>query len=93
MNLNVKFNGMPILYKTLNRKKELQIEFPGTTLRELIDWLVARFGPPIRKALLDGNDDIDVEIRVVLNNGTYLTEGRMDTPLKDGDTLAFMSAS
>jgi hypothetical protein len=93
MKVNVKFNGVPILYKTLNKKKEIQIEFPGTTLREFVDYLVWKFGTPIKKALLDNSNDIDMEIRVVLNNETFLSEGRMDTSLRDGDTLAFMGAS
>lgn len=93
MKVNVKFNGMPILYKTLNKKKEILIEFPGKTLRELVDYLVGKFGAPIKRALLDNSNDIDMEIRVVLNTVTYLSGDRMDTPLKEGDTLAFMGAS
>ncbi len=93
MRINVKFNGMPILYKTLNKRKELDIEFPGKTLRELIDRLVMNFGTPLGKALLNDEGDIDMEIRVVLNGGTFLSEGRMDTALNDGDSIAFMGAS
>ena len=93
MKVNLKFNGMPILYKTLNRKKEVEIEFTGNTLRELIVRLTGKYGLPMQKALLDKNGDVDVEIRVVLNGASYLTEGRMETALNDGDTLAFMGAS
>jgi len=93
MKVNLKFNGMPILYKTLNKKKEMEIDFPGKTLRELIVRLTGKYGVPMQKALLDKNGNVDVEIRVVLNNTTYLTEGRMEAILNDGDTLAFMGAS
>lgn len=93
MKINAKFNGMPILYKTLNKRKELDIEFSGKTLRELIDRLVMNFGTPLKKALLNDEGDIDMEIRVVLNGGTFLSEGRMDTTLNDGDSIAFMGAS
>jgi molybdopterin converting factor small subunit len=93
MKVNLKFNGMPILYKTLNKKKEIEIEFTGNTLRELITRLTGKYGVPMQKALLDKNGDVDVEIRVVLNNTNYLTEGRMEMALNDGDTLAFMGAS
>ena len=92
MKVNLKFNGMPILYKTLNKKKELEIDFPGKTIRELIAKLIRQFGVPMQKALLDSKGDVDVEIRVVLND-TYLTEGRMEAILNDGDTLAFRGAS
>ena len=93
MKVNLKFNGMPILYKTLNKKKETEIDFPGKTLRELIAGLTGKYGQPMRKALLDNNGDVDVEIRVVLNDTSYLTDGRMETVLSDGDTLVFMGAS
>lgn len=93
MKIHLKFNGMPILYKTLKKKKEFQFEFPGKTLRELIQVLVRKFGVAMKNALLDRNGDIDMEIRVVLNERDYLMENRMDTQLKDGDTIVFMGAS
>ena len=93
MKININFNGIPILYKTLNKKKEIEFEFTGQTLRELTARLVGKFGAPMQKALLDSNGNVDVEIRVVLNNTTYLTENRMETILNDGDMIAFKGAS
>jgi molybdopterin converting factor small subunit len=93
MKININFNGIPILYKTLNKKKEIEFEFAGQTLRELTARLVGKFGTPMKNALLDSNGDVDVEIRVVQNNTTYLTENRMETILNDGDMIAFKGAS
>lgn len=93
MKINLNFAGIPILYKTLKKKKEIQVDFPGKTLRDLINILVRKFGVSIKKALLDRNGEIDMEIRVILNNGTYLVEDRMETTLDEGDTLVFMGAS
>jgi hypothetical protein len=47
----------------------------------------------VNKALLDASGNIDQEIRVVLNQSTYLVDNRMETVLKDGDALAFLGAS
>ena len=47
MKVNLKFNGGPILYKTLNKKKEIEIEFTGNTLRELIARLTGKYGVPM----------------------------------------------
>ena len=44
-------------------------------------------------ALLDPNGDVDMEIRVVLNQGTYITEDRRKAVLWDGDMVAFRGAS
>ncbi len=93
MKVTLNFEGIPVLYRVLNKKKEFEFEFPGTTLRELTQSLVRKFGQPLSKAILDGNGDVDFEVRVVLNNGTYLTESRMDTPLSEGDMVAFRGAS
>lgn len=83
MKIHIDFKGIPILYKALSRKKEIDFEFPGNTLGELIDSLVRRYGDPMKKAILDNNGNIDMEIRVVLNNAGYLTDDRMATPLND----------
>lgn len=91
MKIHVNLGGIPILFRTL-KKKEFDVEFPGATLRDLIDDLVRRYGTPIRKALLDGSGDVDMEIRVVRNN-IYLMEDRMNATLQEGDVLAFRGAS
>ena len=44
------------------------------------------------KALLDLNGDVDMEIRVVLNHETYLTENRKEAALSEGDIVAFKGA-
>jgi hypothetical protein len=93
MKVRLDFSGIPVLYKVLNKKKEFEFEFPGQTLGELVESLVRRFGSPLTKALLDCNGDVDFEIRVVLNEGTYLTESRMESILRDGDMVAFRGAS
>lgn len=91
MKIHVNLEGIPILFKTL-KKKELDVDLSGTTLRDLTDNLVSRYGTPIKKALLDGQGDVDIEIRVMQNN-EYLMEDRMNATLQDGDILAFRGAS
>jgi hypothetical protein len=91
MKIHVNLEGIPILFKTL-KKKEFDIEFSGGTLRDLVDHLVSKYGTPIKKALLDGNGDVDIEIRVMRNN-MYLMEERMTASLQEGDILAFRGAS
>lgn len=95
MRIHLNFKGIPILYKTLNKRKEIDLELAGPrcTLRELIDILVRKFGASVRKALLDAAGNIDMEIRVVLNEGIYLGMDRMETVIEEGDTLVFLGAS
>jgi hypothetical protein len=92
MKVNVEIAGLP-LYKTFGRSKKIAFEFPGKTLRELIDAMVRKFGLEVKKFLLDKNGDVDLEIRVLLNGATYLSENRMQTSLNEGDTLIFKAPS
>lgn len=95
MKIHLNFKGIPVLYKTLRKRKEIDLDLacPQCTLRELVDLLVKQFGASVRKALLDPAGDIDMEIRVVLNQGIYLGRDRMETVLEGGDTLAFLGAA
>ncbi len=74
-------------------KKALDFDFPGHTLRDLTNALVRNYGPGVKKAILDQEGEIDMQLRVVVNRSRYLSYGeRMDSPLHDGDTLHLMTA-
>ena len=92
MRVNIEIAGLP-LYKTFGKSKKMEFEFPGKTLRELMDALVRKFGFEVKKFLLDKNGNVGVEIRVLLNGATYLSENRMQTCLNEGDTLIFKAPS
>jgi molybdopterin converting factor small subunit len=92
MKVNLKIRGLPQLYKVMDKKKDIHFEFSGNTVGDLMRNLVHKYGPAIKKALLDQNGDIDMELRVVLNDRTFLMHGeRMNTPLHEGDTLWLMT--
>jgi len=92
MRVTIEIAGLP-LYKTFGKSKKIEFEFPGKTLKELMSALVRKFGFEIKKFLLDNNGDIDMDIQVLLNGATYLSENRMQTSLSDGDTLIFKAPS
>lgn len=92
MKIHLKIEGLHLLYKTLNKKKALDVEFTGQTLRDFVNGLSKKYGPGVHKALLDQKGEIDMELRVVVNYSDYLSYGeRMDAPLHDGDTLHLMT--
>ncbi len=91
MNVHLTVKGVAPLYKTLGKKNEVDFEFPGNSLKDLVQGLIRKYGEGIRKALLDVQDDIDMELRVVVNKTDYLQYGkRLDRVLNDGDTIYFM---
>lgn len=90
MKILVNFGGIPILFRTL-RKKEFEVEFCGCTVRDLVDDFSRQYGEPFKKALLDNNGDVDIEIRI-WRNDCYLMDDRMGTTLEEGDFVAFRGA-
>lgn len=92
MKIHLRIEGLPLLYKSLNKKKALDFSFPGSTLRDFINSLAQKYGTGVKKAVLDKNGEIDMELRVVINQSKYLSYGeRMEALLNDGDTLHLMT--
>lgn len=91
MKLRVKFRGFPHLYKLMKKKKDLELDIPGDTVRSVVDTLSKKYGDTVRKALLDQEGDIDIDFRVVINDQIYVEHGkRMQTLLNEGDSVCFM---
>lgn len=92
MKIHVTFRGIAHLYKVMNKKWTVDIEIAGNTVRDVIGALISKYGSVIRQTLLDQQGDIDMELRLVHNERTFLEYGeRMDAPLNDGDKLWFMA--
>jgi len=92
MKVHLRIEGLPALYQIFSKKKALDVDFPGMTLRDFTDALIRKFGPGVKKAILDQKGEIDMELRVVVNKSEFLSYGcRMETHLHDGDTLHLMT--
>jgi hypothetical protein len=93
MRVNVQVVGLNALYEALRGNEKIEVEFPGKTMRELIDALVGEFGTDVKRALLNENGDFKAGIRVLLNGVIYPVETIMRAILKGGDTLIFKAPS
>jgi hypothetical protein len=93
MKVNVQVVGLNAVYEALRRNEKIEVEFPGKTMRELIDALAGEFGTDVRKALLNENGDFKVGIRILFNGVIYPVETIMRAILKAGDTLIFKAPS
>jgi MoaD family protein len=85
--------GLKILLPALPEaigSKELEIEFDGETVNDLIEYLVAQYGRKAKQALLDERGELDPVVQVLLNGEEWVTHDRLDRPLQDGDHLFFM---
>jgi molybdopterin converting factor small subunit len=84
---------LPVLPEVIG-SKELQVEFAGDTINDLIEHLIARYGQKARQALYDRNGQLDPVIQILLNGEQWVTHDRLDTVLHEGDDvmLALMLA-
>lgn len=82
---------LPALPEAIGRK-ELEVEFAGQSVGDLIEHLVARYGRKARQALYDANGQLDPVVQILLNGEEWVTHDRLDTLLHDGDNLILMLA-
>jgi MoaD family protein len=80
---------LPMLAEALGRR-ELEVEFAGETVSDLVEHLVAQYGHKARQALLDETGELDPVVQVLLNGEEWVTHDRLDTSLQDGDNVMFM---
>jgi MoaD family protein len=80
---------LPVLPEAIGRK-ELEVEFAGETVSDLIEHLVARHGRKARQALYDEKGQLDPVVQVLLNGKEWVTHDRLDTALQDGDSVMLM---
>jgi len=69
---------------------ELEVEFSGATVNDLIESLVERYGQKARQALYDEKGEFDPLVQVLLNGEKWVTYDQLDTALHEGDQLVFM---
>lgn len=67
-----------------------EVEFEGSTVKDLLDALVGTFGGSMRSILYPHGATLS-EMVYVLVNGTNISHlERLDTQLKDGDVVALL---
>lgn len=91
MKIHLRIEGLPQLYKIMSKKKALDFEFSGQTVRDFAVALAKKYGRGVDQVLLDKNGEIDMGFRVAINFSSLSYGNRMDIPLHDGDTLHLMA--
>lgn len=89
MKVNLRLMALPRLAKAMGGK-ELEVEFPGETVADLLDHLVQEYGRPAREALLDEEGDLDAIIQILVNEKQWVVHDELDVSLKEGDSVIFM---
>lgn len=88
MRVKLKF-FLPMLSEAVGRS-ELEEEFSGQTVGDLISHLARRYGRKAKEALYDKQGVLDLEVQVLVNKETWVTRENLDTALHDGDQVMIM---
>lgn len=89
MKVELRLMALPALAKALGSKK-LEIEFPGETVADLVDYLAEKYGKAAREALLDEEGKLDNIIQILINEEKWVVHDELDVPLRDGDSVILM---
>ena len=88
MRVNVEFLGFPMVSDVVGKKK-LEVDIAGTTVKDVIDEFIGRYGKKVREAFYDEKGNFDVTVQILLNGKTFVSADRHHTRLSEGDTLVF----
>jgi len=80
---------LPGLPEAIGRR-ELDVEFAGETVNDLIEHLIEEYGRQARQALYDEKGQWDPVVQILVNGEQWVTLDRFDTVLQDGDDVIFM---
>lgn len=89
MKINVEFLGFPMVSDVVGKKK-LELNISGTTVKDVIDELVNRYGKKVRDAFYDTQGNFDLMIQIALNGKSFIPPDKHNISLNEGDTLVFM---
>jgi hypothetical protein len=89
MNITVEFLGLPTLSAIIGKK--VDIDVPGDTIVDLVNYLVQRFGSSVRQTILDSEGNLDPIIQVMLNDEGFISRETIDhIKIDKGDTVKFL---
>jgi molybdopterin converting factor small subunit len=89
MKVNVEFLSLPNVAKMIG-SKTIVMDFPGTTVNDLILAVAAKYGEKVQKFLLDETGQLDMSLSVSLNQQEWIRHNQMDRPLQEGDRVTIM---
>jgi len=89
MKVNVEFLGFPTVSDVVG-KKRLELDVSGTTVKDVIDELIRRYGKKVREAFYDEKGNFDVTLQMTLNGKILIPGDQSRAPLNEGDALVFM---
>lgn len=89
MKINLEFLGFQTVSDLVGKNK-LELNISGTTVKDVVDELIERYGKKVRETFYDKNGNFDLMIQIALNGKFLIPPQKHNISLNEGDTLVFM---
>jgi hypothetical protein len=93
MKVKVKFWGIPGLLSFFKGKKELQMDFIGETVKDLIHHLSLKVGPKERGFFVNDQGEISPDLFVFINGKWFSGSNRFSQRLRENDLIELTLAA
>jgi hypothetical protein len=93
MKVRIKFLGMAELLPEFEDKKEVQVNFVGNTVKDLLHHLSLGLGPKQKDIFLNNQGKISPMLLVCINGDYPLYSDRLNATLRDNDFVELIFAS
>jgi len=90
MKIEIEFIGFPLISDIFQRGLRTY-SFRGSTLSELVEDLIERFGDPVKESLQDQQTKtFDRAIQIIVNQEEYLSGELEHRTIEEGDKITFL---
>jgi len=93
MKAKIKFLGILELLSIFERKNEVELEFDGATVQDLLHHLFLKIDPQKKRIFHDGRGKIKPELVVFINGSVTSNMNWLSYTLQDGDFIEISLAS
>ena len=93
MKAKVKFWGMTELLSFSGGGKEVQVDFPGDTVKDLLHYLLSKVDPEKGSLFVDDRRELTGDLLVIINGRIVSDSNRLIQPLQEGDSIELALSS
>ena len=93
MKVRVKLWGMPGIIPAFEGKGEVQVDFDGDRVKDLILQLFSDIDPAKKGIIFDDKDEISPDLTIILNGRIVSESNRFNPHLRGGDFIELVLAA
>ena len=92
MKVRAKLWGIPTIDRPSKYENEIQLEFDGCTVKDLIQHLLSKIEPKNRNLVVDEKGKISPELAILINGKIVSESNRFNRQIRGGDFIELILA-